>query len=363
MRILALLLCSSACDHLDGLGGPSQPLATFSVEITGAAPPDADLQVALVWGMQWLPEPLCILPAENADAAVVIGSVSAPGPGCRDPFGFVPIRVEINAPVTPGATSTLDLVEVPGADVLVGDLDARVAYASFVVYDDRDGDGTLSLAKPRAIDDSAGSDTVSASTDVVYGGSFVSMIHPDVRLGYREGAFDETAAFYPRVGCADPPLGFSVLAASGFTADEGGAATLAGTLPREDDVAQCSASAPTGTVVPISIQPPASVSELRCTANSSDSTVTYIEPPSDAPDFAGRQQACVHLPTFGSGAGSTATELVVTGVVGAVDDAHPIDACIGLTHYILKGCANDPDCTVVSWDLGATPPAWWPCEP
>jgi hypothetical protein len=365
--VVALAL-GGACDTVQGLGGTVPPLASFMVELTGdvaaVAPPGdgaPNLQVALVWGAQWLPEPLCALPAESPEAAAVLGSLDAPGPGCRDPFGFVPLRVAATAPIAPGEPATLDVVAVPAGDVVVGDLTGRAAYASFIVYDDRDGDGTLAIVEPSRVDSGDAADPETATSDVVYGGSFVSMTQPDQRLGYREGAFDAAAAFYPRAGCAAPPVGFSVLAASGFTPDDAAAATRAGTLPEEQDLSRCAAAPAGGAAVSVGVQAPDSVRELACTERTTDSSVTYREPPGTAPDLSGRLQACVHLPSFGAAA-SPVTELIVTGVVDP-DAAHPRERCVGLTHYILTGCETDPGCTAPAWDLRSTPPAWWPCSP
>ena len=51
--------------------------------------------------------------------------------------------------------------------------------------------------------------------DVVYGASFYTMLEPHVRLVYREGDFAVGSFFYPTLGCAAPPQGFSVMAVSG----------------------------------------------------------------------------------------------------------------------------------------------------
>ena len=102
------------------------------------------LRVALVWGAQWLTEPFCVLPAESPEAAAVIDA------GCRDPFGFVPALVSVSVPIAVDVPATLTLSQLPAADVMVGDVTARVAYGSLVVFDDRNGSGTLELT-PRSI--------------------------------------------------------------------------------------------------------------------------------------------------------------------------------------------------------------------
>ena len=349
-RALALVGLT-ACGDLQGFGGTVPPLAKITTEVVGAVPEGADLQIALVWGKQWLVEALCVLPPENdaATAALVAG--------CRDPFGFVPARVAASVAATPGAPVELDLFSLPGADVLVGDLTARVGYATLVVYDDQDHDGTLTLGRPNRLGGGngppmMGTDLPTQVKDVVLGASFVSMTAPDQRLAYREGVFSPVAAFYPRAGCGDPPTAFSVLAAGGFTAQAAIQATLAGTLPQEDP-ASCAESALADATIAIPTAAPAAVTELRCTERTADSSVRYQEPdPAEkAPDFTNRVTACVHLPSFG--APSDTIELIVAG--------RSDDSCVGLTHYVLKGCREDPACGTPDWDHSAAPPTWWPC--
>jgi hypothetical protein len=350
-----LVVALASCGKLQGIGGEAPPLATMQVEVTGDPGAEGEhLQVALVWGMQWLPEVLCtgILPPESPDAAAAIAA------GCRDPFGFVPLRVEANVPIVPGVPATIELEDLPASDVLVGDITARVAYGSFVVYDDRNASGGLELARPNRIVDpgdmgsGSGSDTSTQLQDVVYGASFLTMTAPDERLAYREGAFAPAAAFYPRSGCADPPPAFSILGAGGFTAQAAIAATLAGNLPPEDP-STCTEGATDTTTVPIAVEAPMiAIEEAACTENTADSSVRYREPDATSPDFTDRTLACVHLPTF-DGTTSPVVELIVTG--------RTEDSCVGLTHYVLTGCRTDPLCESPDWDHSLAPPTWWPC--
>ncbi|HEY3805478.1 MAG TPA: hypothetical protein VGL61_22875 [Kofleriaceae bacterium] len=358
--MLAIALAS--CGKLQGIGGDAPPLATMQVEATadpGAA--GESLNIALVWGMQWLPEALCtgIIPPENP----AVGSAEVAG--CRDPFGFVPLRVETSVPVVPGEPATISLIDLPSSDVLVGDITARVAYASFVLYDDRNGNGNLDLARANRIaatgpgGGGGGSDAGSNSNlpvqlpDVIYGASFMTMTEPDLRLAYREGAFVETA-FYPRQGCADPPPAFSILGASGFDIQTAVASVVAGTLPEESDLSQCSEGSAATTVVPITPTAADVDAEAACTENTADSSVRYREPTDDEPDFTERMLACTHLPSLGSGSAvSPQIELIVTG--------RSDDSCAGLTHYVLTGCRTDASCEAPQWDHSETPPSWWPC--
>ena len=176
------------------------------------------------------------------------------------------------------------------------------------------------------------------------------MTAPDQRVAYREGAFVQSG-FYPRAGCGDPTPGYSVLAAGGFTAADAISATLAGTLPQEDP-ASCAEAAPAGVSVAVALQAPAGVSELACTERINDSSVRYREPDTDPPaDLDQRTIACVHSPSFGDP--SDVIELVVSG--------RPDDSCVGLTHYVLRGCRESPTCGTPDWDHSLAPPSWWPC--
>jgi hypothetical protein len=343
------------CGDLSGFGGPVPPLATVQVQTTGdfasvqvpktGAP---KLRVALVWGAQWLPEPLCILPPDNDSVAALIAA------GCRDPFGFVPDRVAADAPLAADGSASIDLFDLPAADVMVGDVTARVAYGNLVVYDDRDGDATLTLGRAARLggrEDDRPEDQGISTADLVYAGSFVSMTEPDTRLAFREGGFNQAAAFYPRSGCGDPLPSFSLVAAGGFSAADAIAAQLRGELPREDP-AMCS-EVSTATPVMLAFRSPAQLHEIACEERRTDSSIRYREPPADAPDLTNRTMACAKVPDFGSGKANGMIQLAISG--------RSDDSCVGLTHYVLRGCRNDALCELPQWDITATPPSWWPC--
>ena len=213
--------------------------------------PPVSLQVALVWGAQWLTEPFCILPPESADVAAVIAA------GCRNPFGFVPNLVGASVPVTLGTPTPLPLFDPPPTDVLVGDVTSRIGYASLVLYDDRDGTGTLNLSQPHPTAfggrDGPDQQDQADSNDVIYGASFLTMTAPDQRVSFLQGTFNPMAAFYPRNGCPEPLDDFRVLGASGFSAAAALASAAAGTLPLENDIAQCAGADldPSATLVTI----------------------------------------------------------------------------------------------------------------
>jgi len=349
-------LLLAACGRLQGFGGDAPPLVSFDVVFhsdVASLPPAHAWRVALVWGAQWLTEPFCVLPAESPEAAAVIAA------GCRDTFGFVPAAVSDSVPIVAGVPSTLTLSELPPADVMVGDITARMAFGSLVLFDDRDDSGTLKLSQPlRAPTGDEHGPVGAQSQAFIYSASFVTMTAPDQRVAYREGMFDPASAFYPRAGCEPPPPGFSVVAAGGFSAEAGLASALAGALPPEDP-SKCTVNQPPSTTaIEIPIPPPPDAREVGCDERTNDSSVRYHEPPANAPDLANRTMACAHLPTFDTGSGSPASDLIQLVVSG-----RSFDKCKGLTHYTLRGCREDVNCPIPDWDFTASPPAWWPCGP
>lgn len=359
---LALASALGACGDLENFGGAAPPLATITVTATGdfAAVhlPDtgeADLHVALVWGEQWFPEPLCFLPPESPEVAEVVAA------GCRDPLSFTPTRVTAVAPLVPGEPVSLSLSALPAADLMVGTVAARVGYASFVVFDDRDHDGVMQLPRPQRLGGNGPGEMMppeeppGPAVSVVYGASFVSMTQPDTRLAFREGEFIESG-FYPRHGCGAPLPAFSLLSAGGFSLPAAIAATAAGMLPAQDP-ATCREIPADDVAVEIPLRPVPEVREVACEQRRDDSSVRYREPPVDAPDFSDRTYACAAIPNLGGE--PIAPEGTVQLVVSSRDGA----PCKSLTHFTLFGCDENTtlQCDAPEWDLRANPPAWWPC--
>jgi hypothetical protein len=358
-------LLAAACGELKGFEGEATPLASFEVLFRGDLAPlrpsgvtnEHALRVALVWGAQWLTEPFCVLPAESPEAAAVIDA------GCRDPFGFVPAVVSVGAPIAVDVPATVTPTQLPAVDVMVGDVTARVAYGSLVVFDDRNESGTLELALQfRSFEGNReGPPEILVPgrepPDIIYGASFVTMTAPDRRVAFREGGFDARSAFYPRAGCEPPLPGFSVLAAGGFTREAALAALLSGGLPPEDP-STCSVSAPAETTIAIDARAPAEVQEVGCQPRRDDSSIRYRRPPSGGVDLGGRAWACAHLPAFDVGGATPPSDLIQLVVSGRASDR-----CKTLSHYTLRGCDEDVTCASPDWDFTANPPAWWPCGP
>jgi hypothetical protein len=316
------------------------------------------LHAALVWGMQWLPEPFCVLQAAQPESAAAAAVVAA---GCRDSLGFVPNRAGADTVITPGVPATLDLFTLPAADVMVGDITARIAYASVIIYEDRNGNGVLDFRHPQRqrrrgepIDDAGG------APDVVYGASFISMTQPDQRVAFLEGDFNSLrdVAFYPRKGCLpDPPKGFSILSAGGFSKAAALASFFTGQLPSETDPTACATATLDDTmVIPIATKAPAVLSQLACTSNDEGGVTYYRVAPSDPPvDLQHATWACASVPRLGTGGAAPDKQVVVAL------RASPGNACQTTLHYTLRGCDNDPFCATPSWDLIATAnvPSWW----
>ena len=384
LALTAIAVAATGCNNVKGFGGPVPPLVQFNVLVTGELPPGTtphSLQVALVWGAQWLPEPFCVIPVDQTNplATYIEAVITA---GCRDPFGFVPARVTASVPVTIGTPTTLPLTSDPSTDLLVGSITSRSGYASLVFYDDVDGDGTLGLSSSRPAQfggrDGPDQGETTDFPDIVYGTSFLTMTAPDQRVAFLQGTFDPTAAFYPRKDCpapdpTDPSMntanGFYVLGASGFDASTALAISAKGMLPPEKDLTQCTISPTPATppgpdglipaVISIAAKTPAQdLDEVSCVEQTLDGSVRYRQPPTDAPaDFAVRITSCAPLPSLGGGDGGTPpvlTQFIVSGLPG--------DRCEGLTHYTLRGCREDVYCAVPDWDFTANPPNWWTCS-
>jgi hypothetical protein len=354
------VLTLAACGDLEGYGGPTAPLVSFAIDVTGdfeavrTDPEPVRLRLALVWGEQRLPEALCFTAAETTEVAAVAAA------GCRDPLGFAPARVAANTELVLGTAAHLDLFALPAADVMVGSVTARIAYGSMVVYDDRDLDGTLRLRTPRPLaaeTDGPDQETIADSPDRIYGASFVTMQEPDQRVAFREGAYGPASAFYPRAGCGEPPRGFSVLSAGGFSIDEALQAQLEGRLPTID-AATCAQQLPREATMAIALRPPPDVVEVSCSVAATDGSVRYRDPARvGSNELAGRTIACAHVP----GSDGKPSE-----VVEAIVSSSPGDACKGISHFLLRGCRNGPGCPDSSgpndmWDRTASPPEWWPC--
>ena len=378
----ALLLVASCADPLVGLHDTLTPLGRIRVVVHGDLGPlrpagtEAEtphLRVALVWGQQYIAETFCWIHALPGDPSATAVAAA----GCRDVAGFVPQLVGDNIAVTPEVPTTIDLINLPTAEVMVGSVNSRVAYGSLLVYDDRDGNGTLDLHRAVRVQDQGpgGGDGPGGTkggeptkkVDFVYGASFVSMTLPDKRIAFREGTFDATSAFYPRAGCSDPPIGFSVLGAGGFSIADAIASVLKLENPQET---ACTNQSLDEGVVEIALQATETVRDVACTVTrgggsssgtSSSGSANYREAPDKTPDL--HQPWVCQSTRHAAKAGAPGLVQPPTQPPDNIELvlALPPSDCKQLLHYVLRGCPNDANCSEPQWDLSAKPPAWWPC--
>lgn len=400
MQLVVMMWLGACTDELAGLDAAASPLAELRVRVTGdfAALRPADtlqeqprLRVGLLWGAQVQADPFCLpLPGDPSITAVR-------SEGCRDPFGFVAARIGPSVPVQPGQEVVLPLFDLPLADLLIGDITARLAYASVVVFDDRDGNDVLELWRasewPTAQSGPGNhggqgggmqappEPDKGKKADLIYAASFLSMLKPDLRLAYREGGYDPLSFYYPRWGCPEPPKGYSLLGAGGFELKSlfallaNPTAALATGLPgMATDT--CSAKELSQVVLELPLQATATFRDVVCARRagngmnsgfSTNGSVTYREPPTKALPLDTIAWTCqlvaqgtkggkmgdsqAPLPGQQPPAQAPIVELVVSGAPGG---------CRTVTHFIPKGCSTNPYCDQPEW-APATPPAWWPC--
>ena len=398
--VAALALAAACTDDLAGLDAEGSPLAELRVRVTGdfTALRPADtlqekprLRVGLLWGAQVQSDPFCLpLPGDALMTAVR-------KEGCRDPFGFVGARIGPSVPVEVGQEVVLPLFDLPLADLLIGDITARLAYASVVVFDDRDGNDVLGLWRatewPSAASGPGGKggpgsgmqapkDPEKAKkADLMYAASFVSMLKPDARLAYREGGYDVLSFYYPRWGCPEPPKGYSVLRAGGFELASlfallaNPTAALAAGLPgMATDT--CGAKALNEIVLELPLQATETFRDLVCARRagngmgsgfSTNGSITYREPPIEGLPLEKIAWTCQEVAQGGKGskAGAMGTDvagtpaLVKPAIVELVVSGAP-GGCRTLTHFAPKGCSTNPYCDKPQWDP-PSPPDWWPC--
>lgn len=360
---LLALTWGGGCGELQGLDESLTPLVSLRLapkgDLMSVLSPDrksADLRLraALVWGAVPAPRRFCLeyspwLPVYPPAPATVTAVAKA---ACDDPLAFAPALVATGAVLELGETTTLSLIHLPTAEVLVGPPEGRTAYGSLVIYDDRNNTGTLDLRRARRHfapredrhgpgsmgggdgpggDGPGGGDPLGddpldeKNADEIYGASFVSMLKPHVRVAFREGTFGAAALFYPMLGCDPPPEGFSTIAVGGTPIKS----TCAVTEP--------------GAVVEIALEATATLAHLACEPGND----RYVEASGAQVGFA--PEADLTQPWVCM----SEVELVV---------ANPPGPCRGLTAFLLKGCAKSAACEDPDWDNTGNPPKWWPCK-
>lgn len=323
MRAAGLLLIAlAACDSsLYGLGDDRAPLAVVRGRYDGPLPVDVNthLRAALIWAGPPVFVPYCHQHGPTPiEPDRTLTDVSQNG--CRDPFEFVPS--------SRGPSVALDLKEsrefeiplqhLPDATSMVGTLEARVAYASLVIYDDRDDDQLLELGSrcPRRDRNDPHPDPL----EPLYASSFSRLNATQTRIAYVEGEFDADSFYYPHPNCtALPPRGFSVW-------------TVGDLL---DPSAACSVS-PIDAPITLDYTAPEHLNNLACLPSERESFTR--PPPGDGP---GRD---------------VVFECTENGAVAVAD---PLCPCPNLRVYALRGCFDDAACATPDWDID--PPEGWPC--
>lgn len=335
----------SGCGGVHDLGEEGGALAAVAGEWSGDLSRhlpdgrtlgDVELRAGLLWATLPEPEPYC----QQHGNPLLPGAGPVPEVarlGCPDLLGVAPGLVGPSVEIDPQDGSfEVPLLHLPSAEVMVGEVSARVAYASLLLYDDVNGNGSLDLVerprRPQRHDGEGGpgsgqdrrarprewSKADPETSDVIYAASFVTMAQPHQRLAFREGGF-AISFFYPMLGCDPPPQGFSVVDVAGPVFQ-----------------AVCAAAALTEAAPRLSISAPGKLASLRCQQPRGQLGVRPDAEPNPAwPRHCANRQ-----------------ELVT------VD---PDAECPGIIQFTLKGCPGDPECRQPDWNLCGDPPAWWPC--
>jgi hypothetical protein len=307
--LLPVLLLSACGPGLRGLGTDAPALAEVRGHVDRASlgsPAGAPLLAGILWLGVQQPDFFCLAHASDPRLA----------PGCADPYWILPDDVAESAPVDAAGDFAIAMMRLPGSSALVGDADARIAYASVVVVQD-DGDGVLEPYAPPTRDR-----LDHPPPDVVLAATFTTLRTPNERLALRLGGYDAGSTFYPAPGCS-PPQGLSILDA-----------------PDVLGAGVCTSRTLEGPVAPMPVPEP----ERR--AFSCPARGTYVDMASlDAPGPSYDVQVCVDPNTL---ALRTSTDrcpsLVVLRLVGCYDGREG------------DACTARPD-----FDLRGNPPEWWPC--
>ena len=356
MTLTAITLLGACEGPLSGLDDELTSLAELKVHIRSedVRRLPADVQSRLRMGLIWLgvniPSSWCaaqlstqLLPAEGdqdeKDPALSsnIAELSQLFELCRNPLGVAPAlagpSVSISAVDDAELISaSISFTALPPSEVLIGTPNARVGYASIVIFDDQNENQALDIGlsfPPVFWDrDARGDDDTDEglkrrfgeemSPDLLYSASFTSLLNDHQRLVFREGDFVESF-FYPLGGCI-PDRGFSVVNV------EGDFLSANCTSHPIDDP----------TLLRIS-EPTLQRQELACVPTE----VWRFEPPKEPIDER-YKQSCI-----------SSLEIAITD---------PELPCKQLSVISLIDCEpTELDCDRPEWDLRDMPPAWWPC--
>ncbi len=310
--LLTAMVAAGCLGGVDDLGLAAPPLAQVQgrVDLAAVLPlaNGAPLRAALVWGAVPNYSLGCLMYRANPELAAA----------CPDPFSFVPGSVESEAEISLAGDGSFQLPirRLPPAGVAVGDETTRISWGSVIVAADSNGNGLFDL-----LDLNTGKGPRHQLADRVVAASFQTLEAPQQRVTFREGGYDAQSTFYPALGCAPPPAGFSLL----FTALPGPAQA-------------CGSVSLSHWIEPI----PVGETQARRLACSSLDT-TRVREPDQAPNLTGAEPPkvlCLDAQTLA---------LVYPG------------ECPRITFLPLKGCGGWPLCRNPEWDRTNSLPEWWPC--
>ncbi|MCC7383040.1 MAG: hypothetical protein IT384_14475 [Deltaproteobacteria bacterium] len=326
LRWTWLLIGVVACDDgVAGLEETRQILATVRGRLTR---PLAEISATIAHpraGILWagVPQfvPFCHEHGPNPRDPSRIVSSSVARYGCRDPFEVVPGAMGPSVVIDPRSASfEIPIADLPRAQVMVGSVEARVAYGSLIVFDDLDGDGELDLE--RGCNSRGDSSGPSPRLEPIHAASFFSQNETQVRVTYVEGRFDAASLFYPHPDCSElPPPGFSIW-------------TVGALL---DPDASCSTQR-IDAEIRLDPRAPLALADLTCLQSSRD---VFPRPPPVRPPGSALIFEC--------------------NADGALVAADPTCSCPWIRTYRLSGCYDSLDCPNPDWDLRASVPPEWPC--
>jgi len=151
--LLACLMSALACDSVHTTAIEAEKLVVVNAEWSqdlaairdsAGIAADVPLRATLVWAGVPNFSPFCLEEGPNPLAPGRVVSSSVAMIACPDPFRFVPSLTQGTAVVDPATNKVqIELSNLPPAEVLVGSVSSRVAYASLVVFADENNNGLL----------------------------------------------------------------------------------------------------------------------------------------------------------------------------------------------------------------------------
>ncbi|MBK6688701.1 MAG: hypothetical protein IPG45_29785 [Deltaproteobacteria bacterium] len=314
---LWLVLVAGCQGDVLNLGSEPPPLLTLEGRVNGAYGSLVRPRVGLLWAATPIYVPFCQERGPNPyDPDRVIERVASAG--CRDPFDVVPAESGVTVPLdVETGRFRMVLDGLPDPDLMIGTLESRVAYASFVLFDDTDDDGVLDLHR------GCGRGNSDRVPERIYASTFSTLAETQRRFVYLEGELDADSFFYPHPSCSTlPNPGFSLWQVGPLLPDAGDCALL-----------------PLDQPIELTVAPPGSLDVLSCGQRDNES---FERPPMTRGSLADIVFECLD-----------------DGSIAVVEKEC---TCPGVRVAALRGCFDSLECTTPDWDLRERVPEWWPCE-